>query len=176
LILDRTLTLAALREALFGGLYWWQTLSTLLGYAFTKRGRTLDQLASRLNVPAPALKAAVEANNAAVARTAPDPIGKSDGMRAAISKAPYFALDIGATAYPFPAFTLGGLHIDERTGAVLTEDGPAVQGLYAAGRCTVSFCGNGYVSGLSISDCLWSGRRVGLAPVPVDQAVPEVAS
>ena len=34
-------------------------------------------------------------------------------------------------------------------------------GLYAAGRNAVGICSNSYVSGLSLSDCIFSGRRAG---------------
>jgi 3-oxo-5alpha-steroid 4-dehydrogenase len=44
---------------------------------------------------------------------------------------------------------------------VIDERGQAIQGLYAAGRAAVGIASNRYVSGLSIADCLWSGRRAG---------------
>jgi 3-oxo-5alpha-steroid 4-dehydrogenase len=52
--------------------------------------------------------------------------------------------------------TLGGLVVDEETGAV-----SGVEGLYAAGRTAVGLCSNSYVSGLSLADCVFSGRRAG---------------
>lgn len=33
--------------------------------------------------------------------------------------------------------------------------------LYAAGRNAVGMCSNGYVSGLSLADCVFSGKRAG---------------
>jgi len=36
-----------------------------------------------------------------------------------------------------------------------------VPGLYAAGRTAVGICSNSYVSGLSLADCVFSGRRAG---------------
>lgn len=33
--------------------------------------------------------------------------------------------------------------------------------LYAAGRAAVGICSNSYVSGLSLADCVFSGRRAG---------------
>ncbi|MFD2399566.1 FAD-binding protein [Prauserella oleivorans] len=59
--------------------------------------------------------------------------------------------------------TLGGLTVDESTGAVTRADGTPVPGLYAAGRTAVGVCSESYVSGLSISDCVFSGRRAGAA-------------
>jgi 3-oxo-5alpha-steroid 4-dehydrogenase len=55
--------------------------------------------------------------------------------------------------------TLGGLKVDEATGAVRRADGAAIPGLYAAGRTAVGLCSKGYLSGMSIADTVFSGRR-----------------
>jgi 3-oxo-5alpha-steroid 4-dehydrogenase len=74
--------------------------------------------------------------------------------------------------------TLGGLAVDERTGQVLSENGGVVPGLYAAGRNAVGICSRQYVSGLSIADCVFSGRRAGRHVTrdqqPLTSKVPEV--
>ncbi len=57
--------------------------------------------------------------------------------------------------------TLGGLKVDEATGAVIREDGSPIRGLYAAGMAAVGLHSNGYISGLSIADGVFSGRRAG---------------
>jgi 3-oxo-5alpha-steroid 4-dehydrogenase len=57
--------------------------------------------------------------------------------------------------------TLGGLVVAEDTGQVCRADGSAIAGLYAAGRSAVGLCSNSYVSGLSLADCVYSGRRAG---------------
>jgi 3-oxo-5alpha-steroid 4-dehydrogenase len=36
-----------------------------------------------------------------------------------------------------------------------------VDGLYAAGRAAAGLCSRSYVSGLSLADCVFSGRRAG---------------
>jgi succinate dehydrogenase/fumarate reductase flavoprotein subunit len=51
--------------------------------------------------------------------------------------------------------------VDERTGQVRSEQGGVIPGLYAAGRNAVGVCSRQYVSGLSIADCVYSGRRAG---------------
>ncbi len=63
--------------------------------------------------------------------------------------------------YPAPGLTLGGLQVNEKTGNVVNEKGEDIPGLYAAGRNAVGVCSNSYVSGLSIADCFFSGRRAG---------------
>jgi 3-oxo-5alpha-steroid 4-dehydrogenase len=79
---------------------------------------------------------------------------------------PYALLDISikpSVAYPCPMLTLGGLVVDEETGGVRRCDGSVVEGLYAAGRSAVGICSNSYVSGLSLADCVFSGRRAGIS-------------
>jgi 3-oxo-5alpha-steroid 4-dehydrogenase len=55
---------------------------------------------------------------------------------------------------------LGGLQVNEQSGHVLNQQGEAIEGLFAAGRTAVGIPSKGYVSGLSIADCIFSGRRV----------------
>jgi 3-oxo-5alpha-steroid 4-dehydrogenase len=64
----------------------------------------------------------------------------------------------------YPFFTLGGL--DTRpSGEVLSPDGNAIPGLYAAGRtaCGVPRTAAGYCSGTSVGDATFSGRMAGRA-------------
>jgi len=58
---------------------------------------------------------------------------------------------------------VGGLLVDEESGAVKSLAGGTVPGLYAAGRNAVGICSNLYVSGLSFADCIYSGRRAAAA-------------
>lgn len=78
--------------------------------------------------------------------------------------APFSLIDVSikrSVGYPCPMLTLGGLVVDEGSGEVLAADGHPVPGLYAAGRNAVGICSNSYVSGLSLADCVYSGRRAG---------------
>ena len=77
--------------------------------------------------------------------------------------APYYIMDISIDSRlsPLPTLTLGGLEVDETTGNVINTQGEAIKGLFAAGRSAVGVCSNIYVSGLSIADCVFSGRRIG---------------
>jgi 3-oxo-5alpha-steroid 4-dehydrogenase len=77
---------------------------------------------------------------------------------------PYSLIDLSIRPrlfYPAPVLTLGGLVVGPETGQVLRPDGTAIPGLYAAGRSAVGLCSRSYVSGLSIADCVFSGRRAG---------------
>jgi 3-oxo-5alpha-steroid 4-dehydrogenase len=71
-------------------------------------------------------------------------------------------------AYPAPMLTLGGLVVAEDTGQVRRADGTVVPGLYAAGRTVVGLCSRSYVSGLSLADCVFSGRRAGRSAAAAD--------
>lgn len=57
--------------------------------------------------------------------------------------------------------TLGGPVVHEDTGQVRRSDGSAIDGRHAAGRTAVGICSNSHVSGLSLADCVFSGRRAG---------------
>jgi 3-oxo-5alpha-steroid 4-dehydrogenase len=163
LILDKRLRRAAMREALFGGLWFFQSVPAFFLMLFAPRSRSLETLAKRIGVPGKVLRASVEQYSADARQQRADALGKSAEMRQPLDAPPYYALDIsaGSKSFPCPAITLGGLRVDEASGQVLHESGGAIPGLYAAGRCAVGIASNGYVSGLSLADCLWSGRRAG---------------
>lgn len=163
LILDSRLRRAALKECLSGKLWLFQSgPAALLMLAGAVKGADAAQLASRLGMPAAQLLQTVDAYNAAAQGRAPDALGKSAGMLAELS-GPLYAIDISMDSrlFPCPVITLGGLRVDEGSGAVTRADGAAVPGLYAAGRAALGVASNQYVSGLSLADCVWSGRRAG---------------
>ena len=78
-------------------------------------------------------------------------------------KGAFYIMDISIDSKlaPLTTLTLGGLMVNEETGEVINQDMQEIQGLYAAGRTAVGVCSNIYVSGLSIADCIFSGRRIG---------------
>ncbi|KQZ85288.1 pyridine nucleotide-disulfide oxidoreductase [Microbacterium sp. Root166] len=133
------------------------------------RAATLTSLAAKIGVDSAGLRSSVDAYNFGLRSKLGDPFHKAPEYCAPIERAPFYAIDISARNvmyYPLPGLTLGGLLVDERTGAVLREDGTSIDGLYAAGRNAVGICANGYVSGLSLADCVFSGRRAGEHALP----------
>lgn len=127
-------------------------------------GDTVEDVARTAGVDAAGLRATVDAYNAAAREGRPDPAGKPAEFVRPLDTGPYSLIDIGIrprTGYPCPMLTLGGLVVDELTGQVLDSGGEPVGGLYAAGRSAVGLCSNSYVSGLSLADCVFSGRRAG---------------
>ncbi|WP_262002001.1 FAD-binding protein [Microbacterium sp. Mcb102] len=129
-----------------------------------RRAHDLAALALKLGLPVAELESTVTAYNAGLLSGAGDPAGKAPELSSTILSGPYFAVDISVkntSFYPAPGLTLGGLKVDETTGHVLDGAGQRIEGLFAAGRSAVGVCSIGYISGLSLADCLFSGRRVG---------------
>lgn len=163
LILDAALRRSAMRECLRSKDWPFQKYPALMLMLFAKRGRTAEKLAKKIGVPPQALRASIERYDTDTVSGADDAFGKSGDLRARLVDAPYYALDIAVTNrfFPCPAITLGGLRVEETSNRVLDGASQAIPGLYAAGRCAVGIASNHYVSGLSLADCLWSGRRAG---------------
>jgi 3-oxo-5alpha-steroid 4-dehydrogenase len=126
-----------------------------------RKGRTLADLAKKCGFDPETLRQTVDAYNRIAAGEGTDPFGKTKEDMEPITEGPFYAIDVSADAKlaPLPTLTLGGLKVDEETGQVLRESGTPVAGLYAAGRTAIGICSNIYVSGLSASDCIFSGRR-----------------
>ncbi len=165
LIIDSTIRREALIEALFGGLWGFQSVPVLvLTFAGAKRAPSLERLADRIGAEPSVLSASLNNYNRASADGI-DPLGKSRDLLVPLAGPPFYALDISVDkrVFPCPAITLGGLLVDEATGAVKKSDGSTIAGLYAAGRAAVGVASNHYVSGLALADCIFSGRRAGSA-------------
>ncbi len=129
------------------------------------RAPTLAGVAARAGVDPGGLAATLAAyNTAARDPAARDPAGKPPDLVRAQDQPPYSLIDCSVRPrlfYPAPVLTLGGLVVAPETGQVLRPDGSAVDGLYAAGRSAAGLCSRSYVSGLSLADCVFSGRRAG---------------
>jgi 3-oxo-5alpha-steroid 4-dehydrogenase len=129
-----------------------------------KKAGSLDALADKIGVSAKGLQATMAAYDTAARQGVTDPLGKVPERFVPQDSPPFYAVDCSldsANGVPCSAMTLGGLVVDEETGQVVRADGLAIQGLYAAGRNAVGVCSESYVSGLSIADCVFSGRRAG---------------
>lgn len=128
------------------------------------RGTTLAEVARKAGIDPAGLRATVEAHNHAIDVGDPDPMGKPDEFTRPVRTGPFTLLEVSirrSTLNPCPMLTLGGLVVDEDTGAVKSTAGKDIPGLYAAGRTAVGICSESYVSGLSLADCMFAGRRAG---------------
>ena len=129
-----------------------------------RKAATLAALAEKLGVSETGLIDSVTAYNEAIAAGREDPMHKAADLCTPILQPPFYGVDISLKSSPadfVPGLTLGGLTVDTATGQVCTATGARVDGLYAAGRTAVGVCSKSYVSGLSLADCVFSGRRAG---------------
>ncbi|MGN6792294.1 MAG: FAD-binding protein [Streptosporangiaceae bacterium] len=164
LLLDRATVSRSWRQ-LLGSTQWFQLLQAVYLLTVARvSGRDLAAVAAKAGVDADGLAATVAAHNAAAAAGEPDPAGKPADVVTVADRPPYSLIDLSIRprpAYPAPMLTLGGLAVAEDSGEVLRADGSRIAGLYAAGRSAVGLCSRSYVSGLSLADCVFSGRRAG---------------
>ena len=144
---------------------WFQRLQTITMFGSGRtEGATVGEAAAKVGIDADVAERTVAAYNDVVRSGAEDPLGKPADQLQEVARPPFSLIDISvrsSVGFPCPTMTLGGLVVDERTGQVLRDDGQAVPRLYAAGRTAAGICSNSYVSGLSLADCVYSGRRAG---------------
>lgn len=94
--------------------------------------------------------------NAAVAAGEDKEFGRSNGMDADLSTAPYYAIKIA----PGIHHTMGGLKINTDA-EVLDTQGNAIPGLYAAGETTGGVHGGNRIGGNAVCDFVVFGRIAG---------------
>ncbi len=164
ILADATLMSEARRQLFTQTLWFQRAQGAALMTVGATCGSSLGEVAHRAGVDPDGLIATVLAHNDAIDNHAEDPAGKPEQFVRRIDKAPFTLLDISiqpSLIAPTPMLTLGGVKVDEDTGAVITESGVPIPGLFSAGRTAIGICSNSYVSGLSIADCVFSGRRAG---------------
>jgi 3-oxo-5alpha-steroid 4-dehydrogenase len=164
LIIDADLWRKARAEVRGGGMVGFQTVSALLNlYLNRKKGASLAELGARCAMPPGALETTLEKYDSAARTGDSDPLGKSAELLRPLRTPPFYAIDcsLDSALFPAPCITLGGLRVEGGTGRVLRADGAAIEGLYAAGRNAVGVSSQSYMSGLSIADCIFSGRNAG---------------
>lgn len=166
LIIDHAMWKTARSQVLWGRAQFFQTAPALLNMYFNaKKGKTIEEAAKAARLPVEAVRATFDAYNAQAQSRSADPFGKFPDACHPLIKPPFYIMDVSINSkrFPCPTLTLGGLVVDEDTGAVQRADGTTIDGLFAAGRNAVGVCSRQYVSGLSIADCVFSGRRAGAA-------------
>ena len=166
MILDKTLIKQALFEVSGKKALGFQKALAQLNARFgAKKAKSIPELASKIGIDGDALKSEIEAYNKIASGQMPDPFHKTRDDTGPISTAPFYAINIGLKAklFPCPSLTLGGLRVDETSGQVQDAQGQTVAGLYAAGRNAIGIASWNYVSGLSIADGIYSGRRAARA-------------
>jgi 3-oxo-5alpha-steroid 4-dehydrogenase len=162
IVLDQDLYDETLKQTASKELYSFQSGPAFLALKFARRkADTLDGLAERCGFDKAVFFDTIAAYNRAAAGTAEDRFGKAASERRPIHIGPFYAVDVSVSSklFPLPVLSLGGLVVDETSGAVKRADGSIIPGLYAAGRNAIGICSHLYVSGLSVADCIFSGRR-----------------
>ncbi|GAA0332923.1 FAD-binding protein [Sphingomonas oligophenolica] len=129
----------------------------------SKKAPTLEALCKKVGINHAGLLTTLETYRRAAAGEIADPFEKDSGDMVVPKDGPFYAVDVGVNTPLNPAYaiTVGGLLVDEKSGLVMREDGTTIPGLYSAGRTAVGLCTRLYLSGLSASDCIFSGRRAG---------------
>ncbi|QUR65825.1 FAD-binding protein [Mycobacterium spongiae] len=164
LLADAALMREARRQMIKQPLWFQRAQSAALMLADSVKAQTIPGVAQAAGIDPDGLVATVEAHNNAVDAGAADPAGKPAEFVRRITQPPYTLLNISvrpSLLNPTPMLTLGGVQVDEGTGAVVNESGARIPGLFSAGRTAIGICSNSYVSGLSIADCVFAGRRAG---------------
>ena len=120
-----------------------------------KKAETLQELASKVNLPYEAVSSAAQAFNQAYAAGEADAFGRK--LNAPLSEeGPYYALRVYVRYYA----TLGGLHINDNM-QVLTTAQEAIPGLYAAGEVVGGLEGDIYMTATLFGWAVASGHTAG---------------
>ena len=161
LILDSKLFEAAKKQA-NEALPFQRDMAKMLMYFNAKKKKSLNEIAKIYNISSDNLILEVEKYNKAAQGGLSCEFGNGANDVKELN-GPFYIMDISINSKlaPLTTLTLGGLMVNEETGEVLDQDCNEIKGLYAAGRTAVGICSNIYVSGLSIADCIFSGRRIG---------------
>ncbi|WP_063037631.1 FAD-dependent oxidoreductase [Nocardia pseudovaccinii] len=142
----------------------------------THVAESIDELDELLALPSGALTATINRyNEFASCGTDPD-FHKAPRWLRPLTP-PLAAIDVRAGVRPpsesgnrrgtgASVFTLGGLHTT-LDGQVLDLDGLPIPGLFAAGRASSGLHGEGYISGTSLGDATFFGRKAGVAAARV---------
>jgi 3-oxo-5alpha-steroid 4-dehydrogenase len=123
---------------------------------------TAEELARDIGIPESTLATTVAAYNAGAER-GEDPDWHKEARWLVPLRPPLGAVDLRVDRDAIYApFTLGGLYTDV-DGRVLGDAGDPIPGLFAVGRTTAGLAADGYVSGISLGDGSFFGRRAGAA-------------
>lgn len=123
---------------------------------------TVAEMEEALGIPAGKLAATLERYNANAAAGDDPDFHKQPEYVAAQDVGPWAAFDLTLGVAMYSGFTMGGLSVSI-DGEVLTPDGTAIGGLYAAGACAsnIAHDGKGYASGTQLGEGSFFGRRAG---------------
>jgi 3-oxo-5alpha-steroid 4-dehydrogenase len=132
----------------------------LAGFEATHVEATIAELERSVGFPTGSLQSTVALYNQHAAAGRDPLFAKSSQFLQPLTESPFAAIDCSTGKVTWATFTLGGVRTAP-TGAVLTPEGEPIPGLYAAGRTTSGIAAEGYVSGISLGDGTFFGRKAG---------------
>ena len=119
---------------------------------YTKQGATYEELAKEIEVDPATFAATMEKWNGCVEAKTDADFGRTSFANP-LNTAPYYAVKVTAGVH----HTMGGLKINPAA-EVLTEDGSAIAGLFAAGEVTGGVHGANRLGGNAVADFVVFGR------------------
>lgn len=135
------------------------------GYPVAGTGESIEELETELSLPPGNLASTLNTYNSGAATGEDASFHKAQKFLIPLNQPPYAAFDLSlGHGAIFATMTFGGLDTLP-TGEVLTIQGKAIPGLFAAGRNSAGLpsCAEGYSSGMSIGDATFFGRLAGLS-------------
>lgn len=136
-----------------------KSLKAIEGYVhlnIVKEGKTIEELAKQLDVPAAELAKTVTSYNGFV-KSGKDTQFERPNLPREIATAPFYALEIAPAVH----HTMGGIVIDTQAEVKSDKTGKPISGLYAAGEVTGGVHGANRLGGNAISDIVTYGRIAG---------------
>ncbi len=164
LIIDSDIWNLVRQDTGWGKARWFQTMTSLVNlYLNRKKANSIEKIAGKCGISSEGLQATMNLYNETAQNKGEDAMGKTAHHVQPIANPPYYAIDCGLSNMVFPCatITLGGLAINEETSEVKRANGSIIEGLYAAGRTAAGIPSKGYVSGLAVAHCIFSGRQAG---------------
>ena len=119
----------------------------------TVQSDTIEGLAEQLGIDPAVLKETLDNWNSYVKNQNDPDFGRTTGMEADLTTAPYYAIKIA----PGIHHTMGGVKIDTSAHVINTE-GQIIPGLYAAGEVTGGVHGGNRLGGNAVADIVIFGR------------------
>ncbi len=132
----------------------------LAGFEATFVEETIADLERVAGFPDGSLQRTVELYNRHAANGADPLFHKHARFLQPLVEAPFAVIDCSTDKVVWATFTLGELRTTVES-AVLRPEGQIIPGLFAAGRTTNGIAAEGYVSGISLGDGTFFGRRAG---------------
>ncbi|MER1992495.1 MAG: flavocytochrome c [Eubacteriales bacterium] len=119
----------------------------------TKQGDTIEALAAELEIDPATLAKTLSDWNEMVKNQRDTQFGRTTGMNADLSTAPYYAIKVA----PGIHHTMGGIKIDTKAQVINTEGQP-IPGLFAAGEVCGGVHGGNRLGGNAVADIVIFGR------------------